>query len=172
MDHAAFKQAWRFASQDVQREICLARVSMTEEGKRTLREVGVEPGGGNFMAALALLCYTEFAGKLKFKCKKQNGRDHASKNFNLFFDELGPGYEAFRASCPYLYDIFRCGLAHEYYVRKSCTIYMLRQHARAGIGQEEGGKYYFVVEQYYQDLERAFAALEAHLFPGSAGNDN
>lgn len=164
MDHTVFNQARQFAFQDVRREICLARASRTEVGKRTLREAGVEPGGGNFMAALALLCYTEFAGRLKFNRRRD------SDNFDLFFDELGTRYEAFRASCPKVYNIFRCGLAHEYYVKKNCTICMFGPESRAGIGQQSNGKYYFVVEQYYQDLERAFAALEAHLFPWSAGN--
>lgn len=44
------------------------------------------------MAALALLSYTEFGGKLKFGCKKKGGADHASENFNRFFGELGPAY--------------------------------------------------------------------------------
>lgn len=69
MNQAAFKQAMLFAFSDVRREIALAKVSETEDGRKALERVGVPPGGGNFMAALALLCYPEFAGKLKFNCK-------------------------------------------------------------------------------------------------------
>lgn len=56
------------------------------------------PGGGNLLAALGLLCYTEFAGKLRFGVKRADGSDVASANFNQFFDLLGPEYQAFRGS--------------------------------------------------------------------------
>lgn len=158
MHYEAFRQARQFAFQDVKREIALAKASETENGMRVLLEAGVEPGGGNFMAALALLCYTEFAGKLKFNRSP-------SENFNRFFDELGPSYEAFRSVHPGVYGTFRCGLAHEFYVKKSCTICMCRAGVHPGIGQKSDGGYYFVVERYCLDLERAFTALEAFLFP-------
>jgi len=58
------------------------------------------------MVALVLLCYTEFAGKLKFNCKKSNGTNHPTGNFNGFFDELGQDYRAFRSSHN-VYDTFR-----------------------------------------------------------------
>jgi hypothetical protein len=35
----------------------------------------------------------------------------------------------------------------------------------AAVGKRPDGTYYFVVEQYYQDLKRAFDELECHLFP-------
>jgi hypothetical protein len=165
MDHSAFRQAKQFAFQDVWREVSLAKASETKEGNAALQAAGVQSGGGNFMAALALLCYTEFAGKLKFNCKKPNGSDHASENFNRFFDELGPSYKSFRLAGNNVYDIFRCGLAHEYYVKKTCTIAMFGRAAQPGIGKCSDGRYYFVVERYCQDMERAFDALEDYLFP-------
>jgi len=167
MEYEAFKQAEQFMFQDVRREICLARATETVEGKAALRQAGVELGGGNFMAALALLCYTEFAGKLKFDCKKPNGSDYASENFNSFFDELGPGYKAFRSAGNNVYDVFRCGLAHEYYVKKSCTISMFGPVDQPGIGKNPDGTYSFVVERYCQDLKQAFHTLESHLFSGA-----
>lgn len=159
MDREAFRQFKEFAFNDVRREISLARVSESEDGLAALQDLGVKPGGGNFMAALALLCYTEFAGKLKFDgCK-------ASDNFNRIFDELGDNYKKFRASGNNVYDIFRCGLVHQYYVKKTCTIAMFGRADRPGIGKCSDGRYYFVVERYCRDLERVFDALETHLFP-------
>lgn len=110
-----FIQAKLFMFSDVRREIQLARAD-----PKLLDAAGVSPGGGNFLAALGLLCYTEFGGKLKFGVKR------ASVNFNRFFDFLGIDYQSFRASPQNVYDIFRCGLAHEYYVKKNCSITMLR----------------------------------------------
>ena len=91
------------------------------------------------MAAMGLLNYTEFAGKLKYNAKK-NKRDFASENFNRFFDVLGPGYKQFRASCINVYDIFRCGLVHEYYTKANCDIHMVKKpDKQIGIGIEPSG---------------------------------
>ena len=165
MDHDSFMQAVKFAMTDVRREIALSDASQKPEGAEALRKLGLESGGGNFIAALGLLCYTEFGGLLKFKHRA------ASRNFNDFFDELGPAYKVFRLSHN-VYDIFRCGLAHEFYVKRSCTIGIRVANATAataGIGLDVHGKYYFAIEQYCNDLEKALLALDQHLFPGGAG---
>jgi hypothetical protein len=128
-----------------------------------LQAVGVTPGGGNFLAALGLLCYTEFGGKLRFGVKRSDGSDVASANFNQFFDLLGPKYQALRAAHN-IYDIFRCGLAHEYYVKKTCTIEMLEAMPGPGIQVEPSGHYRFVVESYCRDLRKAFDTLQVHLY--------
>jgi hypothetical protein len=165
VNRADFAQARQFIFTDIRREIALAKASETVDGRQALDRAGVLHGAGNFMAALALLSYTEFGGKLKFASKKPNGTDHASENFNRFFSELGPGYRAFRAAGHNVYDIFRCGLAHEYYVKKGCTISMRTELATApGIGIQGDGRYYFAVEPYCRDLERAFDDLERYLY--------
>jgi hypothetical protein len=163
MDQATFQRAKLFAFRDIQRELSLARASETEEGRGVLSQLGIEPGGGNFLAALGLLCYTEFGGKLKYDCRHPNGREHASENFNRFFDELGTGYQALRAAGHNIYDIFRCGLAHEYWVKRACTIAMLEGGHQAAIYVQPDGRYMFAVEQYYRDLAAAFDSLEAYL---------
>jgi len=61
-----------------------------------LERAGVAPGGGNYLAVLGLLCYTEFGGKLRFANKRSDGSDIASKNFNQFIDLLGQDYRDFR----------------------------------------------------------------------------
>jgi hypothetical protein len=158
MTRDEFLQARAFIFLDVEREIQLAKA----DGD-ALRTLGVPPGGGNFLAALGLLCYTEFGGKLSFGVKHTDGSDVASANFNQFFDLVGPAYQAFRAHHN-VYDIFRCGLAHEYYVKKSCTIAMLEGTAGAGLRVDANGHYCIVVESYCRDLKKAFYALQIHLY--------
>jgi hypothetical protein len=80
MTRDEFVQAKLFIFSDVEREIQLAKAQ-----KNSLQALGINPGGRNFLAALGLLCYTEFGGKLRF------GTDIASANFNQFFDLLGGG---------------------------------------------------------------------------------
>ncbi len=158
MTRDEFLQAKGFIFLDVEREIQLAKADQD-----ALRALGVPSGGGNFLAALGLLCYTEFGGKLRFGVKRADGHDVASENFNQFFDLMGPAYQAFRAHHN-VYDTFRCGLAHEYYVKKSCTIAMLAGTAGAGLRVDASGRYHFVVESYCRDLKKAFDSLQVHLF--------
>jgi len=148
-----FLQARNFIFRDLEREIQLAKVE-----DNALQALGVHSGGGNFLAALGLLCYTEFGGKLRFAYKKRiRGQyvDDCSRNFNEFFDLLGPEYKAFRAQPHNVYDIFRCGLAHEYYVKKSTDIAMLASGEGPAI-RFDGCRYKFIVESYFNDLREAF----------------
>ncbi len=156
IDVSVLDQAILFMFSDVEREMHLAIAD-----PESLKELGVTPGGGNFLAALGLLCYTEFGGKLRFNRKK------ASANFNEFFDCLGTVYADFRKTHN-VYDVFRCGLAHEYYVKKNCTVSMFGNPQQPGIGFDVNTKrYWFAVDRYAQDLKMAFKALRADLSPGS-----
>lgn len=65
MANRDIEQARDFIYRDIEREIALAKATETAEGKSFLEKAGVPSGGGNFMAALALLSYTEYAGRLK-----------------------------------------------------------------------------------------------------------
>jgi hypothetical protein len=158
MTRDEFIQTKIFMFSDVEREVQLARADET-----ALQAIGVNPGGGNFLAALGLLCYTEFGGKLRFGVKRSDGTDVASANFNQFFDLLGLFYKSFRSQHN-VYDIFRCGLAHEYYVKKSCTIAMLASVPGPVIGADPSGRYFFVVENYCRDLKKAFDDLQVLLY--------
>ena len=61
--------------------------------------------------------------------------------------------------------IFRCGLVHEYYAKANCDIYMSKKLDKPiGIGMEVSGKFYFVVETYFEDLKHALDQLEKDLF--------
>lgn len=160
MNNSEFAEAKKFIIADISREIKLAHVTKTEDGKKSLTKHNIPLGGGNFLAALGLLSYTEFGGKLKYNKLKPNGYNWASENFNLFFDDLGSGYQAFRNTGVNVYDIFRCGLVHEYFTKQNCTIYMSSNNRPIGIGTESNGKYFFEVETYFEDLKKALDDLE------------
>lgn len=155
MDKQQLLQAKDFIFADIQREIALADASEHFLRRFWLRRAKVNPGGGNFMAALALLSYTEFAGRLKNNdFSDQNSRKH----FDDFFKDLGPSYQQF-LSQHNVYKIFRCGLAHKYYVKQDCVIAVRsRSGAGAGIGFD-GKQYFFIIEPYFQDFRNAFEAL-------------
>jgi hypothetical protein len=134
-----------FIAGDVQREIDLAR-----------------SGGpaANFVCALGLLCYTEVLGGVK---RGTLGRGQAKKNFDSFFASMGTPYAALLSKVD-IYGVFRCGMAHEYFVKGEATVAMLKGVEPAGIAQDTAtGRYYFVVERYFEDFIAAARALRAHL---------
>jgi hypothetical protein len=159
MDKTQIAQAKRFIFSDIEREIALADSSEKLLGRFLLRLARVPRGGGNFVAALSLLSYTEYGGRLK----NNDFSDHNSrKNFDDFFGDLGAGYQQLLTQHK-VYKIFRCGLAHEYYVKKDCIIAMRSEkQLSAGIGHD-GNRFYFVVEQYYKDFQNAFEGLCAKI---------
>lgn len=160
MDKSIFIQAKKFIFLDIQREIQLAYTSESSKGKKILCNLGINQGGGNFLAALGLLCYTEFMGGIKRGIFKI---DESKNNFNSFFKYLGKEYEYFLNKHD-VYKIFRCGLAHEYYVKKSCVIAMMKNGENIGIGQDNNGRYYFVVEKYFEDFKKACNELQSKIY--------
>lgn len=143
MNKNDFLQAKGFIYADIEREINLAKL-----GK----------DAGNFLSALGLLCYTEFMGGVK---RNKFQRGEAAYNFNTFFDYIGNDYANFRKNCD-VYSIFRCGLAHEYYVKKHCQIAMFG-NVKMGVG-ESNESYYFVVNKYFEDFKFAVDKLEKEVY--------
>ncbi len=145
---------------------------------------------GNALCALGLLAYTEFmATQLPPTRRPTRG---SKQNFNAFFREMGPKYaDLLDVRGIDVYKIFRCGLAHEYFVKGTCTIAMLNytpgkievkgsidkskipyltdpsafipKPVDCGIGLAPNGCYYFVVEKYYEDFRKACENLLAEL---------
>ena len=162
MNRQDFLTARDFIYSDIQREINSATTSQDFIGKLRLKSLIKTSGGGNFLAALGLLSYTEFAGRLRFNKIDRDGKSIASENFNYFFDSLGGDYKNFRTKHN-VYDIFRCGLSHEYFIKKNFTICMLSDQDCCGVGLDTRGRYYFVVERYFSDFQKAFDLLENEL---------
>jgi hypothetical protein len=127
------------------------------------REIDSARGGqaaGNFLCALALLCYTEVLGGIQRNTLAPgNGR----QNFECFFRELGPGYEQLLDDGFDVYELFRCGMAHEYLIKGRATVSMLKGVEPCGIAVTPKGHYYFTVERYFEDFRAAALQLRADL---------
>ena len=151
-----FERAKRFIYTDVEREIALAKATRHPLKRLLLRIAGIPHGGGNFMAALALLSYTEFAGRLK---SQDFSSSNSQKNFDDFFGCLGSHYQKFLSQHK-VYKDFRCGLAHEYYVKKDCVIAMegIDLPYQNGVAYDSV-KYFFIVKKYFDDFKDAFSSL-------------
>jgi len=129
-----------FIFSDIRREIELAR-----SGKPA----------GNFLSALGLLCYTEFMGGI-LKGSFKSGT--AKSRFDAFFNSMGQGYKSLNQQID-VYNVFRCGMAHEYFIKGNCIIAMLKDDETLGIGITPRGRYYFVVERYFEDFAAACHSL-------------
>jgi len=134
-----------FIASDVRREIEHARAG--------------EPAG-NFLCALGLLCYTEVLGGVQ---RGTLAAGQAKANFEAFFSALGAAYATLLAGGLDVYRVFRCGMAHEYFVKGEATVTMLRGVEPAGVAQAPSGRYYFCVEHYFEDFLTAAAQLQARL---------
>lgn len=137
-----------FIYPDIQREIELARSSTP---------------GGNLLAALGLLCYTEFMGGIS---RGSFTAGSPRKRFNKFFREMGQPYADALGRID-VYEIFRCGLVHEYLVKGRCQIAMLKGLEPCGLGKLPNGQYYFVVETYFEDFKTACQAVYNRLMAES-----
>jgi hypothetical protein len=174
-----------FIFSDINREIALAK-----SGTEIPGETRSYKGGGNFLCALGLLCYTEFMGGIyKGSFSKSKGTDKS--RFDALFNLMGPYYQEFNRQVN-VYKVFRCGMAHEYFVKRSCVICMLSDPTvsidfitnkaslhtapsaytgpvQYGIGflDDEQYKYFFVVEQYFKDFANACRTVYDQLMNSS-----
>jgi hypothetical protein len=150
-----------FIFHDIEREIWLAKKTEHDELHGTYP--GPHPGAGNVLTALGLLAYTEFLGSFI-----TGERDGMQMNFKALLSRMPPCYSAFDArlgmdpSLKGVYHTFRNGMAHEYAVKRHCDVVMLRGRETCGIG-EDHGRYYFVVERYFDDFRIATNALYQEL---------
>lgn len=154
-----------FIKNDIEREIWLARKAQHDEAHGVYP--GPHPGGGNVLSALGLVCYTEFVASF------EPGRfSTEADRFSAFLKRMGDCYqlldEQLRTDTrrKSVYNVFRNGLAHEYFVKGSCTIYMLRGSETCGLGEQDG-RYFFVVEKYLGDFLSAARRLEDELIAGA-----
>jgi hypothetical protein len=145
--------------------------------------------GGNALCALGLLAYTEFMGRFLFNISYVRHPLKTDKDkFNAFLSYMDSEYEDLVfIKKKDIYNIFRCGLAHEYFVKRDCTIAMLnstpgrlkihvpssllnqqqakrkfcylKKPAKCGLGIAKNGGYWFIVEKYYEDFRNACERL-------------
>ncbi len=129
-----------FIYRDVKREIDLARSGNP---------------GGEVLAALGLLCYTEFMGNVSLQ-----GDGSYTKQFRAFLRRMGKDYASLVDSRELdVYRIFRGGMMLSYFAR-DLEIKMLNDSDYpAGMVVKPDGKYLLVVEKYFEDFVTACRGL-------------
>ena len=166
---------------------------MCRDIEREIEWAKKEEDGGNALCALGLLAYTEFMGRFLSKISYVKHPLKTDKDkFNAFLSYMDSQYEdqIFSKKID-IYNIFRCGLAHEYFVKRDCTIAMLnsttgrlkiyepssvvgqnqakrkfcflKKPADCGLGVAKNGGYWFIVEKFYEDFRNACEKLYKEL---------
>jgi hypothetical protein len=81
------------------------------------------------------------------------------KNLDAFVNRTGKAYEDALALDSQLCDVYRNGLADEYAVKGDCYIATLKGREECAVGRDGDGRYYFVMERYFDDFIRAAGSL-------------
>jgi len=157
---------FKFMKGDIDREIHHAK--RTLEAERRGENPGPHAGGGNYLAALGLLCYTEYLGAFITGRRGVDGQDklrpgQGQKNFMAYLYAMGDAYREFEEEIrpARIYNVYRNGFAHQYSAKGLCEVAML---GRLPCGMRKTGNVYeFVVETYFADFMRAAEKLYQEL---------
>ena len=163
---AYFAQVPVWMKNDIRREIRLAHA--TRDREDLMRELDLL-GGGNLLAALGLVTYSEALGRLRTWNRGFGYGRTPDECFLAFFDQMEDGrYRAFRlsweASHPTtLYEALRCGLIHEYQPKVNSAVW-IGADADFGLADEDGFLI-FRVEPYFRhfcaEVDQLYAELLA-----------
>ena len=112
--------------------------------------------GVNISLALLLSAYTEFFGHLL------TGSGECRKSYDAWLRRMGQPYSGLLKNGVNLYDIIRCGLIHEYTIKKSARIFT--EEGYPGIEIKDNVIYFnnlqycrdFIksIEKYLEDIEK------------------
>ena len=138
---------------------------MRSDIRRELDLAASDHGGGNVLAALGLVVYTEALGRIRKRNRRRAqypGRTVYEQQFNAAFDIMGPRYRSWRKAFERregmtVYKAFRHGFAHEYAPKVATKVVMFGAPRVAIL--KRGRLYVFVVEAY---LARFHRGREAH----------
>lgn len=152
-------------SNDIRREIQLARLAQTKPELMTELDLS---GGGNVLAALGLVAYSEALGRLRIWNRGLGYGKHSEDCFLAFLDDMdGENYRRWREDWELkhptttLYETLRCGLMHEYQPKVDSEFWIGEGDA-LGLA-EERGRLIFKVEPYHRHFGLEADRLRAEL---------
>ena len=103
----------------------------------------------NFLSALGLVSYTEVLGGLR--TGELGVRRKSRHNFEAFLPYMGYEYAQFKKKNIDIYDVVRCGLVHNYFIKGNDPIIWMNVAAGSntcGIVAIPDGPTYFLVNVY------------------------
>lgn len=168
---AYFMEIPAWMQMDIAREIRLAVLSGDPSTVTRLAALGLS-GGGNLLAALGLVSYTEALGLLRLWNRRKGFYPKTEDCFLAFFDAMHGGlYMSWRLTWEgrhpetTLYETLRCGLVHEY-APKVDSAFWIAPGDPLGL-DEDKGTLIFKVEPYFRHFGKEIEQLytELHSLP-------
>jgi len=170
---AYFKEIPVWMQADINREIQLAMLSGNPATALQLAGLGLA-GGGNLLAALGLVSYTETLGLIRRWNRRKGVYPKTEECFLAFFDEMhAPAYRDWRRDWESrhrettLYETLRCGLVHEYTPKVDSAVY-ISPGDPLGL-DEENAVLIFKVEPYFrhfgEEIKRLYTELSGMVDP-------
>ena len=157
-----------FVKADIERELQLAKVSSTFL-RYVLDFLGINRGGGNMMAVLALIDYTEFAGHVYAQINHLTNYGP----FTTGFEQMIPSdYKKLSKSPSDIRTIIRNSILYpvddddDYSTEVAVGMLennFCEKHSTNASIAYDGKMWYFCVEKYYKDLMDVFDQLEKQL---------
>lgn len=163
-----FAKIGRWMEDDIGREVKVAQLSDTPEGRARLAELGIPLGGGNLLMALGLVSYTETLGRLRVWNTDRRLASNDPACFDAFFEAMAGGAyrtwwrEKWRGPrSKTAYDVLRNGLAHEYHPKVPSNIH-IGTGLKLGLDYE-GDRLVFNTEPYYRHFRDEMVVLREQL---------
>ena len=122
-------------------------------------------GNANYPAALGLVSYTEVLGGLR--TGNLGLRNHSSKNFNAFLPYLRKEYLDYARKNIDLYDLVRCGLVHNYFVKGRDSSIWMSASSSCGIIANAVGSTIVIVDVYRDHLFAGATQFRDEILEGS-----
>ena len=124
-------------------------------------------GAAANLAALGLVAYTEFLGRIVTGNLGHKGSSRS--NFRAFLPYLGSDYEDLARRGIDIYERIRCGLAHEYFIKGESTIWP-QASAPCGIVSSLNGPTYFILSVYRDHLFSGARKLRDEILEDQSGS--
>ena len=122
-------------------------------------------GKANYLAALGVVSYTEILGGLR--TGKLGLKNYSSSNFNAFLPYLGKEYRDFAPKDINLFDLVRCGLVHNYFVKGRDSSIWMSASSSCGIIASAGGPTIVIVDVYRDHLFTGATQFRDEILEGS-----
>jgi hypothetical protein len=119
-------------------------------------EKSIKLAKANYLVALGLFCYSEIVGRHILRFKKKKAGNYNS--FNIFVNEYMGYKRLMKRYGDKIYDWFRHGLCHEYYIKGAMTgvyvVYDKKTTKQAIAISKDGTKRFLVIKPYLRDFKK------------------
>ena len=115
--------------------------------------------GALYLSALGIASYSEYLGGLLTNNLGSNG-----DNFKAFFLRMNPNYPKMNNDVN-LYKRIRCGLVHEYFIKKSANIRSLQKEetTKDGVILHQDGRLEIIIDNLFNEFKNTTKGVKSEI---------